>query len=164
MKTLYLIGGPMGVGKTTAGQRLKRLLDNAVFLDGDWCWDMDPFQVTSQTKTMVLNNICALLRNFLSCPVLDNIVFCWVLHEQAILDAIVSQLPLEGCRVLSVSLVCREAFLRQRLERDIALGLRTADVVERSVARLPLYQAMDTILLDTSGCTPEEVARRLAAL
>ena len=42
----------MGVGKTTVCQKLKRLLQNSVFLDGDWCWDMDPFVVTEETKAM----------------------------------------------------------------------------------------------------------------
>ena len=39
MKTLYLIGGTMGVGKTAVSQQLKKDLPNSVFLDGDWCWD-----------------------------------------------------------------------------------------------------------------------------
>ena len=50
MKTLYLIGGTMGVGKTTVCQLLKQDLPNSVFLDGDWCWDASPFQVTDETK------------------------------------------------------------------------------------------------------------------
>lgn len=37
MKTLYLIGGTMGVGKTTISRQLKKDLHNSVFLDGDWC-------------------------------------------------------------------------------------------------------------------------------
>lgn len=37
MKTLYLIGGTMGVGKTKVCQLLKDKLPNSVFLDGDWC-------------------------------------------------------------------------------------------------------------------------------
>ena len=45
MKTLYFIGGPMGVGKTAACKILKTMLDKCVFLDGDWCWDMHPFQL-----------------------------------------------------------------------------------------------------------------------
>ena len=32
MKTLYLIGGTMGVGKTTVSQQLKKELTNSVFL------------------------------------------------------------------------------------------------------------------------------------
>lgn len=35
MKTLYLVGGPMGVGKTSVCQLLKRRLDRCAFLDGD---------------------------------------------------------------------------------------------------------------------------------
>ena len=41
----------MGVGKTTISQLLKKQLNNSVFLDGDWCWDSHPFQVTDETKT-----------------------------------------------------------------------------------------------------------------
>ena len=67
MKTLYMIGGTMGVGKTTVCQQLKQDLPNSVFLDGDWCWDASPFQVTDETKAMVTNNICYLLNNFLKC-------------------------------------------------------------------------------------------------
>ena len=32
MKTIYLIGGTMGVGKTTVSQQLKKELPNSVFL------------------------------------------------------------------------------------------------------------------------------------
>ena len=35
MKTLYLIGGTMGVGKSTVAQRLRDALPAAVMLDGD---------------------------------------------------------------------------------------------------------------------------------
>ena len=52
MKKLYLIGGTMGVGKTTTCQILKRKLDKSVFIDGDWCWDMHPFVVNKETKNL----------------------------------------------------------------------------------------------------------------
>lgn len=88
MKTLYLIGGTMGVGKSTVAQRLRNTLPAAVMLDGDWCWSADPFIVTDETRTMVLDNICHVLSNFLRCSAYENVVFCWVMHEQAIIDAI----------------------------------------------------------------------------
>ena len=65
MKELYIIGGPMGVGKTAACRKLQNRLDSSVFLDGDWCWDMRPFYVTDETKAMVLDSISHLLGNFL---------------------------------------------------------------------------------------------------
>lgn len=115
MKHLYLIGGPMGVGKTTVCQQLKQTLPYSVFLDGDWCWDASPFQVTPETRAMVLDNICHLLNNFLACTAYQNVVFCWVLHQQDIWDTILGRLHLEGCAVHCVALTASEAALRQRL-------------------------------------------------
>lgn len=164
MKRLYLIGGPMGVGKTTVGQLLKRRLPRCVYLDGDWCWDMDPFQVTDATRAMVLDNISALLRNFLACPDLENVVFAWVMHQQAILDRLRESLADTEAEWTALSLVCTPAELRARLERDVAAGLRQADVIPRSLAYLPLYDALDTRKLSVTGLTPEETARAILQL
>jgi broad-specificity NMP kinase len=117
MKNIYLIGGTMGVGKTTTCQIIKNKLNNSVFLDGDWCWDMHPFQVTEETKQMVLENICFLLNSFIKCSAYENIVFCWVMHEQTIIDYIVSRLDTSDCKVHSISLVCSE----QALQRNYIL-------------------------------------------
>ena len=76
MKDLYIIGGTMGAGKTATSRALKARLVACVFLDGDWCWDMHPFQVTEETKRMVMDNICYLLNNFIGCSAYQNIVFC----------------------------------------------------------------------------------------
>lgn len=84
MKRTYIIGGTMGVGKTTVCQELKKRLPASVFLDGDWCWDMHPFQVNDETKRMVLQNITFLLNQFIRCSAYENIIFCWVMHEQSI--------------------------------------------------------------------------------
>lgn len=163
-KTLYLIGGTMGVGKTAAGQALKRALDRSVFLDGDWCWDAHPFQVTEETKRMVMENIAALLNNFLRCSAYQAVIFCWVMHEQAILDELLSRLDTAGCRVVSVSLVCSEQALAARLQKDIGRGLRSPEALARSTARLPLYHALDTVKIDTterSAAQTAEAIRRL---
>ena len=164
MKKLFIIGGTMGIGKSTVSQILKRNLPNSVFLDGDWCWDSCPFQVTAETKEMVIKNICAVLNNFLKCSAYENIIFCWVMHEQSIIDAILSGLDTANCRVLTVSLLCSEQELTQRLQKDVAAGIRTPDVIERSVQRIPLYQNLDTIKVNTSGKNAAEVAQEIAAL
>lgn len=162
MKTLYLIGGTMGVGKTTACRELKALLPNAVLLDGDWCWDMHPFTVNEETKAMVLDNICHLLTNFLRCSAIEHVIFCWVMHEQSIIGDILSRLDTSACRVVPVSLVCSEEALWARLEKDIAAGLRSAEILERSAHRLPLYQALDTIKIDTTEMSPVQTAQHIA--
>lgn len=86
------------------------------------------------------------------------------MHEQAILDRLLSRLDTSGCTVKAVSLVCTPDALAKRLQRDIATGSRDAGILERSLPRLPAYQPLRTLKLDVSALTPEETARRLAAL
>ena len=153
MKTLYMIGCTMGIGKTTVCQQLKQDLSNSVFLDGDWCWDASPFQVTDETKAMVIKNICYVLNNFLKCSAYENIIFCWVMHEQSIINSILEKLDTQNCEVKCVSLVANEKTLRERLAMDVERGIRSEDIIERSIARIPMYQALKTIKIDTNAKT-----------
>jgi len=158
MKNLYLIGGTMGVGKTTTCQLMKRQLNSSVFLDGDWCWDMHPLQVTEETKIMVMGNICFLLNNFIQCTVYENIIFCWVMHRQKIIDDIVSRLNTADCKVHLISLVCGEQALQSRLKKDVDAGIRAEDVIARSIERIPLYAELQTQKVDVSEISPQEAA------
>ena len=164
MKTLYIIGGTMGVGKTAVSQQLKLDLPNSVFLDGDWCWDASPFQVTDETKAMVMDNICYLLNNFLHCSAYENVIFCWVMHQQSIIDSIMEKLDTQNCAVKCISLIADESNLRKRLSADVERGIRSEDVIERSVARIPMYQALSTIKLDTNGKTVAMIANEIKQL
>lgn len=158
MKHLYLIGGTMGVGKTTTCQIMKRKLNNSVFLDGDWCWDMNPFIVNDETKRMVINNICFLLNNFIESSVYENIIFCWVMHEQYIIDDILSRLNTEKCNVHLISLICEKDSLKCRLQKDVNEKIRTEDVIDRSLSRLKYYELLSTEKVDVSKITPKEAA------
>ena len=164
MKNLYMIGGTMGIGKTTVCQQLKQDLLNSVFLDGDWCWDASPFQVTDETKAMVINNICYLLNNFLKCSAYENIIFCWVMHEQSIINSILEKLDTQNCEVKCISLVADEKTLRERLEKDVERGIRSEDIIERSIVRIPMYQALNTIKIDTNTKTVAMIANEIKLL
>ena len=154
----------MGVGKTTVSQRLKKELPNSVFLDGDWCWDADPFQVTEETKAMVMRNIRYLLNSFLHCTAYHNIIFCWVMHEQSIIDEIVNNLDIGDGKVIKISLMIDEHTLRNRLSSDIASGIRCNDVIDRSVARIDMYPLLDTIKVDTVNKSVCEIVNEILTL
>lgn len=158
MKNVFLIGGTMGVGKTTICQVIKNKLDKSVFLDGDWCWDMHPFQVTEETKLMVEDNICYLLNNFINCSAFKNIVFCWVMHEQSIIDNMVSRLNTLNCKVHLISLICSEQALLARMRKDVNVGIRTEEDIHRSIVRIPLYEKLSTYKVDVSNINPEKAA------
>ena len=154
----------MGVGKTAVSQQLKSDLSNSVFLDGDWCWDANPFQVTNETKAMVTDNICYLLNNFLHCSAYENVIFCWVMHQQSIIDSILEKLDTQNCEVKCVSLIADEANLQRRLTKDVEKGIRSEDVIERSIARIPMYQALGTIKIDTKGKAVAVIANEIKRL
>lgn len=161
MKNLIIVGGTMGVGKTAACRELQKILPRNVFLDGDWCWDMRPFVVTDETVKMVEGGIAHLLNSFLDCSEFENVIFCWVLHEQKILDDLIARLNRGGCTTHCFTLVSNKQALSERLSRDIARGKREPDIIERSAARIPLYDALDTVKIDVSTISPADAARRI---
>lgn len=161
MKHLYIIAGPMGVGKTAVSRVLQKHLENCVFLDGDWCWDSDPFLVTEETKAVVIDNICHLLNNFLRCSAYDNIVFCWVMHEREILDSVLERLDISRAEVNVCALVCTREALKERLRHDVEAGRRDESVIERSVERLGHYRELGVKLIDTTNLTVSDVAEKI---
>ena len=86
------------------------------------------------------------------------------MHEQSIIDAILEKLDLSDCRVRSISLIAGEKAVRERIASDIAKGIRTPDAMERSLARLPLYQKLNTIKIDTTGKSVQEICGEIRVL
>lgn len=161
MKRLIFVCGTMGVGKTSACRELQKLLERNVFLDGDWCWDAQPFVVNERTRELVQDNIAHLLNNFIACPDYENIIFCWVMHEQAIIDGLVKRL--RGEYELHVfALSCGEGELRRRIEGDVARGLRSPGALTRSLPRLKLYSALSAERIDTTRMSPAQTAAHIA--
>ena len=161
MKKLILIGGTMGVGKTATSSLLKQKLNQSVFLDGDWCWDMHPFVVNRETKAMVMNNIVYQLNQFISCSEIENIIFCWVMHEQSIIDEILSRVDINHCHFYTFSLICSDDTLKAHLQTDIDAGIRSQDIIERSLERMKLYKQLNTIKIDISHSTIDETAEKI---
>lgn len=161
MKKLIFINGTMGVGKTSTCKELLGLLQPSVFLDGDWCWDMNPFRVTDETKHMVESNICFLLNSFLSCSEYENVIFCWVMHQESIINSLLERLNLTNVDVYKLTLSVSKEALTQRLNKAIENGERTSDVLQRSLNRLPLYQEMHTTHIDVSNISPIQAAKKI---
>ncbi len=164
MKKIYLIGGTMGVGKTSLCLELKKRLLNSVFLDGDWCWDTNPNKITKETKKMVMDNICYLLNNYLLCSEYDNVIFCWVMHEQSIIDTIIDRIKRNNYKLINISLIADEKSIKERLLKDVNNGIRTIDVIDRSIKRLSMYINLNTIKIDTSNKTINEIVNEIMKL
>ena len=63
-----------------------------------------------------------------------------------------------------ISMTFDEINLQNRLRADVAREVRTADVIDRSVARISMYQVLDTIKIETSNKTVREIVDKIMAL
>ena len=161
MKKLIMINGTMGVGKSTACNILFKMLNNSVYLDGDWCWNMNPFVVSEENKEMVIDNISYLLKSYLNNSGYEYIIFCWVMQEEDIIKQILDKLKDFDFELHKVSLVCSEESLKSRLNIDVQNNIRKADVIKRSIDRISLYEKMDTVKIDVSNITPQDTAKKI---
>ncbi|MFD1174912.1 AAA family ATPase [Paenibacillus puldeungensis] len=161
MKKLIMINGTMGVGKSEVSRQLLKIMTPGVWLDGDWCWNMNPFVVSDENKEMVLDNICYLLKAFLQNTGYEYIIFCWVIHQEDIFDQLLTRLIEVEFELYKISLICSKKALTSRLQNDVNAGIRTPDVIERSIPRLALYRHMDTHKIDVSDITAEQAAQEI---
>ena len=85
------------------------------------------------------------------------------MHEQPIIDEIINSLDTGDARVIKISLMIDETNLRKRLSADIR-GIRSNDVIDRSVARINMYQILDTIKVDTVNKNVCEIVSEILTL
>lgn len=159
MKNLIIINGTMGVGKTAVCNELTKLIANNAFLDGDWCFNIHPFIVNDETKKIVIENICFLLNQYIHCSSIKNIIFCWVMHEQSIIDTILKRLDKKDININIFSLTADAKTIESRLRKDIKSGKRNEDVIKRSLERIENYYHLDTVKIDTNNTSPLEIAK-----
>lgn len=81
--------------------------------------------------------------------------FCWVMHEQSIIDEITAALDTSRCRIVKISQLADEPTLRHRLSSDVAQGIRTANSIDQGV---DMYQALDTIKIEAGNKKVQEIA------
>lgn len=161
MRTLIMLNGPMGVGKTTVGRLLKNKLHKSVFLDGDWCWDIHPFTVTPETKAMAIDNVIYLLRNFLGCSEIEVVIFNWVMDRQEVYQSLLTGLADKEFELLPITLLCSEEALDKRWYADTVNDWRVEEWLEVSRKSLHWFSERDTLRLDTSDLTADQVAERI---
>lgn len=160
-KKLIIVNGTMGVGKTVTCSELKKSLTNSVWLDGDWCWMINPFTVNDENRKMVINNITYLLRSFITNSSLEYIIFNWVIHIEDIFNLILQPLSDLEFEVIKITLTCSEEVLKKRIIQDIQLNLRDEPSINRSLERLELYKNMATEQIDTTELSILETVDRI---
>lgn len=164
MVELWFIGGTMGVGKTTLGKYLvDQKLENAAFLDGDWCWYMHPWVFSDENKKMVINNIQFLLNGYLHHSTFETVVFVWVMDRQQTINDILSGLT-GDYDFYNVSLIATASELKRHFEKDTQNGIREFNDLFGALRRLSMYQKINSIKISVTNSSLQESANHLIAL
>jgi len=163
-KKLIIINGTMGVGKTTTCRLLNKKLPNSVWLDGDWCWQINPFIVNEENKRMVEDNIRHQLRSFLNNTSIEYVIFSWLIHREDIMEMVVNMVNDLSFQLHKITLTASKEVLSERIQKDIEEGLRSGETIQESYKKLPLFQNQQTIKIDNTHLSVEETVEEILGL
>lgn len=152
-KLIILSGSPC-VGKSTAGDILFRSYENSAYLDGDWCWCVNPFDLDDPRLREGDRAMSAVLSNYLRLD-FEYVVFCSVVAMyENIREGILRDIAGEGYRVIGFTLTCSEETLRERHSKR-------GDKNECSMEWLHLPHYPGDHVIYTDGKTPGQVAQEM---
>jgi adenylate kinase family enzyme len=81
MKKLVMIAGPGGVGKTTICQKLFKAINGCAWLDGDWCWMVNPYPgKTDEQKAYSLESFGRILDGYFHDENTRIVLFSWLIQ------------------------------------------------------------------------------------
>ena len=114
MKKLILLSGSPCVGKTTVGKDLFEHYDNSAYLDGDWCWCVNPFSVKDKRLRNGDKSMSFVLSNYLTSG-FDYVFFASVvLTDNQIRENILKDITATDYEVIGFTLTCSEETLIKR--------------------------------------------------
>lgn len=150
-QNLIIISGSPCVGKTTAADLLFQSYENSAFLDGDWCWCVNPFSISDPRLRNSDKSMSFVLSNYLNSG-FDYVVFSSVVAMyESIRESILKGITADNFETVGFTLTCSEETLASRHK-----SRGDKNEVSYHWLRLPPYPGDNVI--NTDGKTPEQVA------
>lgn len=111
---LIIISGSPCVGKTTVANMLFQSYENSSFLDGDWCWCVNPFSIDDPRLRNGDKSISFIISNYLNSN-FDYVFFSSVVViSDPIRKKILNDITAKNYDVIGFTLTCSEQTLRER--------------------------------------------------
>jgi len=157
MARLVLLGGPTGVGKTTALKNLQGRLSGVALLDADDVWRVSDDLGVPENREIAIGNTISVMRGYFEAGCETGIlswVFARALLYQPVLDGLEDLV--DSTQVLY--LISSPQALEARL-----LARGQPELLDYSLSRLALIDALPFPKLDTTDLSPGEVADRICS-
>ena len=154
MKKLILLSGSPCVGKTTVGQYLFEQYNNSAYLDGDWCWCVNPFSVEDKRLRNGDKSMSFILSNYLQSE-FDYVFFTSVvLTDSGIREKILKNIAADDYEVIGFTLTCSEKTLVKRHDER-------GDEGDTNFFWLHLPPYSTDIVIHTDNKSVEEIAQEM---
>lgn len=159
-KTLLLLLGPNGVGKSTTAQVLLNIQPHTALVDSDWCRAMNPYNMDT-----VIENIYALMRNYILCTDVETIIFPYGFHgdRKHRFETVIDKLQKNGIdfEIFTVVLTCSLGENIRRAKND----LRDDERIQRGVKNTyHFYDEFHCPKIDTTNLTAAQTAENIMSL
>ena len=156
MSRLVLLGGPTGVGKTTALRNLQDRSPATAVLDADDVWRVSADLASTDNRDIAIGNVLAVLRGYFAAGCQTGIL-SWVFARsqlyQPVLDGVQDLVERTEMLYLICSREALDARLRQRGEPE---------KLAYALSRLELIEDLPFPKIDTTNLTPDEVAEEIS--
>ena len=157
MKSLIILNGPMGAGKSTVGQLMFERINQSAFIDGDWCLNLHPFIGNAETRTMAVRNILSLVHNYYDCTACDTIILVWLIDRMEVYHRIIEGLEELDLEIKTYTLICSESALIKRWKLDTDCKWRTDHWLQQSLKSLPFFRQFPSRQIETDNLRADKV-------
>ena len=154
MKKLILLSGSPCVGKTTVGQYLFEQYNNSAYLDGDWCWCVNPFSVEDKRLRNGDKSMSFVLSNYLQSEFEYVFFTSVVLTDSGIRENILKDISVTDYEVIGFTLTCSEETLVKRHDER-------GDEGETNFYWLQLQPYPTDIVIHTDNKSVTEIAEEM---
>lgn len=160
MKTILLILGPNGIGKSTTAQSVLDRLPNAALVDSDWCRAMNPYDMNT-----VINNMYAMIKNYFDNQEINTIILPYGFHgdRKQRFDVVIDKLRRAEIdfKIFAVILLCSFDEMIDRSQKD----MRDNERIKRGVKNtFHFYDEYEYPKIDTTDLTAEQTADKIITL
>lgn len=159
-KTLLLLLGPNGVGKSTTAKAIVKILPQTALVDSDWCRTMNPYN-----KDTVIENIYAMIKNYFFCPDIETVIFPYGFHgdRKQRFDAVIEKLNKADIdfKTYTVILTCSLEENIRRAEND----QRDDERIKRGIKNT--YHFYDDFVcpkIDTTNLAVEQITEKIISM
>ncbi len=160
-KKLIMVTGPAGIGKTTACKEIFKRINGCAWLDGDWCWMVNPYPgKTTEQKKYVERAFGYIINGYFHDANTKIIMFSWIMHCDSMFDLIADQIADKDYELIKIALVCSdENMYIERMRKD-----GRSEVQIKEADNIKLFYQLNANFIDVANLSVDETAERIIKL